>query len=287
MLRSLGLRSFLFAWAVTLTLVSCGKETTPVTSDDAAVDAASSEAVLSAQRPGDGGDGAYAAIAAAAVADPARSEADRERDERRKPEAMLTFMKVKPGLSVFEIEAGDGYMTELFSRAVGSEGSVVMQNPEQFREFAGAKIDARLADNRLPNVRASYSTFDALDADDASMDLVTWVWGPHELYYHPESGPGPGDPATAYSEIFRILKPGGAFVVIDHAAADGSPETTGNDLHRIDPAIVKRMAERAGFVLEGDSDFLVNPDDPLSADIAVASIRGRTSQFALRFRKPG
>lgn len=222
MLKSLDLRSFLFAWAAALTLVSCGKETTPAAPDDAAVEAASPEAAPAETRAGESGD----VVAAAAVADPARSEADRERDESRKPEAMLTFMEVKPGLSVFEIEAGDGYMTELFSRAVGSEGSVVMQNPEGFRNFSGDKIDARLADNRLPNVRASYSNFDALDANDASMDLVTWVWGPHELYYHPEGG-DLGDPATAYSEIFRILKPGGAFVVIDHAAAEGSPELAG------------------------------------------------------------
>ena len=146
-------------------------------------------------------------------------------------------------------------------------------------------VDARLADNRLPNVRASYSTFDALDANDASMDLVTWVLGPHDLYYHPESAPAPGDPAKAYSEIFRILKPGGAFVVIDHVAAEGSPETTGHDLHRIDPAIVKLMVERAGFVLEAEGDFLVNPDDSLSVSIEDIQ-RGHTSQFALRFRRP-
>lgn len=225
------------------------------------------------------------AAIAAAVADPARFEADREQDERRKPGAMLTFMEVKPGLSVFDIEAGAGYMTELLSRAVGSEGSVVMQNPQGFRAFAGDKIDARLAENRLPNVRASYSNFDALDAGDASMDLVTWVWGPHELYCHAECG-HLGDPATTYSEIFRILRPGGAFVVIDHAAAEGSPETTGNDLHRIDPAIVKRMAKRAGFVLEAEGNFLVNPHDPLTVHTGAASIRGRTSQFVLRFRKP-
>lgn len=285
MLKSLDLRSFLFAWAAALTLVSCGTETTPAAPDNGAVETASPEAAPAETRVDEGGDLAYAAIAAAA--DPARPEDDRERDVSRKPEAMLTFMEVEPGLSVFEIEAGDGYMTELFSRAVGSEGSVVMQNPEQFRDFAGAKIDARLANNRLPNVRASYSYFDALDADDASMDLVTWVWGPHELYCYADCGDvDVGDPATAYSEIFRILKPGGAFVVIDHAAAEGSPETTGNDLHRIDPAIVKRTAEQAGFVLEAEGDFLVNPDDPLTVHIGVASIRGRTSQFALRFKRP-
>lgn len=281
MQRSLDVRSLLYVWAATLTLVSCGKQPPPATADDSAVEMASPEAAPAETRAGESGNVAYGAIA-----DPARFEADRERDERRKPEAMLTFMEVEPGLSIFEIEAGDGYMTELFSRAVGSEGSVVMQNPEEFRDFAGDRIDARLADNRLPNARASYSYFDALDADDASIDLVTWVWGPHELYYRPESGPAPGEPATAYSEIFRILKPGGAFVVIDHAAAEGSPETTGHELHRIDPAIVKRMAQQAGFVLKAEGDFLVNPNDPLTVDIGDTSIRGRTSQFALRFRRP-
>lgn len=285
MLKSRDPRRFLFAWAAALTLVSCGSETTPAGPDDAAVATSSPEAAPAETHAGESSELAYAAIAAA-VADPARPEADRERDESRKPKAMLTFMEVKPGLSVFEIEAGGGYMTELFCRAVGSEGRVVMQNPEQFRDFAGERIDARLADSRLPNVRASYSTFDALDANDASMDLVTWVWGPHELYYRPESGPAPGEPATAYSEIFRILKPGGAFVVIDHAAAEGSPETTGHELHRIDPAIVKRMAQQAGFVLKAEGDFLVNPNDPLTVNIGDTSIRERTSQFALRFRKP-
>jgi len=232
------------------------------------------------------GDKGHPAIAAA-IEHPARPDADREQDKNRKPEAMLSFMNVKPGLAIFEIEAGGGYMTELFSRAVGSKGSVVMQNPKEFRNFMGDKIDARLANGRLPNVRASYSYFDALEAGDASKDLVAWVWGPHELYCRAECGNAPlGDPAKAYSEIFRILKPGAPFVVIDHAAADGSPETTGNDLHRIDPAIVKRMAKKAGFVLDAEGTFLVNPDDPLTVPVGAASIRGRTSQFVLRFIKP-
>ena len=220
-----------------------------------------------------------------AVADPARPEADRKLDESRKPVAMLTFMEAKPGLTIFDIEAGAGYTTELLSRAVGTRGSVVMQNHKEARNFMGDKIDARLADNRLPNVRASYSKFDALDAKDGSIDLVTWVWGPHELYCRAECG-DVGDPGTAYSEVFRILRPGGAFVVIDHAARAGSPETTGNDLHRIDPAIVKRMAKQAGFVLDMEGDFLDNPKDSLSVNVGDPSIRGHTSQFALRFRKP-
>jgi predicted methyltransferase len=228
----------------------------------------------------------YAAVAAAAVADPARPEADRADDERRKPAAALEFFQVRPGIAVFEVEAGAGWYTELLSHAVGADGVVIMQNPESFRAFVGEQIDARLANNRLANVRQSLSAFDALDAEDSSVDLVTWVQGPHELYFKPSDGVELGDPAKAYAEVFRILKPGAAFVAIDHSAAAGAPETTGNDLHRIDRAIVVEMAEGAGFVLEAESDFLANPADSRTITVFDPSIRGQTDQFALRFRKP-
>ena len=228
----------------------------------------------------------YAGLAAAAVADPRRPEADRAEDARRQPAAALEFFRVEPGMTVFEIEAGAGWYTELLSHLVGPDGSVVMQNPEGFRAFVGEQIDARLKDGRLANVRQSLSTFDALDAPDAGVDAVTWVQGPHELYYTPGDGASLGDPARAYAEIFRILKPGAVFAVIDHSALAGAPETSGNELHRVDRAIVVAMAEAAGFRLEAESDFLANADDPRTITVFDPAIRGRTDQFALRFKKP-
>jgi predicted methyltransferase len=228
----------------------------------------------------------YAAVAAAAVADPGRPDEDRKDDDRRKAATALEFMQIAPGDYVFEIEAGSGWYTELYARAVGPEGAVVMQNPQGFLSFVGEQINARLADNRLANVRQSLSIFDKFDAGDGSADLVTWVQGPHELYYRPDDGSSLGDPAASYAEIYRITKPGGAFVVIDHSAVAGAPETTGNDLHRIDRAIVVAMAEAAGFHLEAESDFLANPEDPRTIAVFDPAIRGHTDQFALRFRKP-
>jgi predicted methyltransferase len=271
------------AGAAALALAACGQkaETTPEpAASGEAASAATEDRTANAGNVVD-----YAAIAAAAIADPARSEEDRAKDEPRKAQETLAFMEVAPGAAVFEIEAGGGYYTELFSHAVGAAGSVVMQNPEGFRNFVGDEIDARLADGRLANVRESYSNFDAFDAPDSSVDLVTWVWGPHELYYHPE-GRSLGDPAKSYAEIFRVLKAGGAFVVIDHSAVDGAPETTGNDLHRIDKAIIMQMADQAGLTLVSDEDFLANPEDTRTIGVFDPSIRGHTDQFALRFRKP-
>jgi predicted methyltransferase len=276
-------RSLVFAGAAALALAACGqKGEAPAPAEKSVAE----EMGMGEEAPAPAPALDYAAIAAAAVAVPGRPEEDRTNDARRKPEPTLAFMEVAPGLKIFELEAGGGYYTELLSRAVGPDGSVVMQNPEEMLQYVGDDIEARLADDRRPNVRQSLSNFDALDAGDASMDLITWIWGPHELFYHPESGAMLGDPAQSFAEIYRILKPGGAFVVIDHSAEAGAPETTGNDLHRIDKAIIKNMGEEAGFTLEAEGDFLANPEDPLTIAIFDPSIRGRTDQFALRFRKP-
>lgn len=264
-------------------LAACAKKEEPAApAAEPAVEAASEPASAEPAAP----EIDYAAVAAAAVADAARPEEDRKDDERRKPATALEFFQVAPGMTVFEIEAGGGWYTELLSHAVGPSGAVVMQNPEGFLKFVGEQIAARLADNRLANVRQSISTFDALDAADASVDVATWVQGPHELYLKSGEGETLGDPTKSYAEIYRILKPGGVFAVIDHSATAGAPETTGNDLHRVDRAIVIGLAEAAGFRLEAESDFLANPDDARTVAVFDPAIRGHTDQFALRFRKP-
>lgn len=272
---------------VALALTACGKKSEQAgeSAPPAAVEEAAPAATGEDQAMGEAGAAPdYAAIAAAAVADSGRPEADRAEDERRKPEVALAFMEVAPGMKVFEVEAGAGWYTELLSRTVGPNGVVVMQNFKGFQDFVGDKIAERLKDGRLANVRQSITNFDMLDEEDGAVDLVTWVQGPHEIYFKPK-GASLGDPAKAYAEIARILKPGGAFVVIDHSAESGAPETTGDTLHRIDKAIVMQMADQAGFTLVGESDFLANPEDPLTVGVFDPSIRGHTDQFALRFKK--
>ena len=264
------LTKLLIGSSALLMATACGET---ATTNDAATDAEAQTAVD------------YDAIAAAAVASDDRWADDAANDERRKPAESLAFFKVAPDMSIFEMEAGGGYFTELYSLAVGSGGSVVMQNPEGFLAFVGDEINARLADNRLANVRQSLTMFDALDAEDNSMDLVTWVQGPHDLYYLPEDGSMLGDPAGAFAEIYRITKPGGAFVIIDHSALEGAPAETGNTLHRMDKALAVSMAEAAGFAFESESDFLAQPDDDRTIMVFSPEIRGKTDQFAVRLVK--
>jgi predicted methyltransferase len=227
----------------------------------------------------------HAARAAAALSDPARPEADHADDALRKPANVLAFIGIEPGMTVFEMEAGTGYYTELFSTLVGADGEVIMQNPAVFDTFLGDAVPTRV-DGRLENVRVSKTNFDNLDAEDGSADIVTWMLGPHELYYTPNGGGPLGDVEATYAEIARVLKPGGVFVALDHAAADGSPETTGGATHRIDPQIVKDLAMEAGLVFSGESDVLRNPQDSYETGVFDASVRRKTDRFLYKFTKP-
>ena len=118
----------------------------------------------------------------------------------------------------------------------------------------------------------------------AGLDLVFTAQNYHDLHM----GVFPGDTAEKVNAaVFQALKPGGLYVIIDHHAAAGSGHSAADGLHRMDVEAVKREVQAAGFVLDGESDVLVRTDDPMTANVFDPSIRGRTSQFMLRFRKPG
>jgi len=97
---------------------------------------------------------------------------------------------------------------------------------------------------------------------------------------------GPVDMTAFNRAVYAALKPGGIYVVLDHVAAKGAPADVTETLHRIEPDIVRREVEAAGFKLDSESSLLANPSDPHTADPFDPSIRGRTDQFIMRFRKP-
>jgi predicted methyltransferase len=222
---------------------------------------------------------------AAALDSADRPVEDRDRDATRMPRETLEFAGLEPGMTVLELEAGSGYFTEILSRAVGPDGRVIMQNPAAFDAFLGDRVTTRLADDRLANVEVSKTNFDDLSPADGSVDLVTWIQGPHELWYTLEGVDTLGDPGTSFEEIARVLKPGGALLVVDHMAAEGTGPEVGGDLHRILPEHITELAEMAGLTLEDSADFLENPEDPLDNNVFDESIRGETSQFVILYRK--
>lgn len=221
---------------------------------------------------------------AAALSHPDRPSADAASDAARKPAQVLAFAGLQTGMNVLELEAGGGYYTEILSRAVGANGSVILQHAPGLMGFIGDGIDIRTANNRLRNVTVSISNFDALDAADNSIDMVTWILGPHELGFAPD-GASLGDPNGAFREIVRVLKPGGVLLASDHIAPNGAGLEAGGTLHRIEQSVVTRMATDAGLTQVGSSDLLKNPADPLTVGVFSPSIQGNTSQFIVLYRK--
>jgi predicted methyltransferase len=89
--------------------------------------------------------------------------------------------------------------------------------------------------------------------------------------------------------VFRALKPGGLYVVIDHSARPGAGLGDARSLHRIEESALRREIEDVGFHLERSSDFLRNPDDARDwndSPTAAGNRRGTSDRFALAFVKP-
>lgn len=220
-----------------------------------------------------------------AIADPARPAADRERDTARKPAEMLTFAKVRPGEKVVDLMPGAGYFTRLFSVAVGPKGKVFAFIPTEVEKFEKGPMPANASspDAKHPNVVFLVAPI----ADFATPEKVDMIWTSQN--YHDLHDPfmGPVDMKTFDKAVYDALKPGGLFVVEDHAALPGSGVSATNTLHRIDPAVVKQEVTSVGFVFDGESKVLRNPADPHTVKVFDPSIRGHTDQFVYRFRKPG
>ena len=220
---------------------------------------------------------------AAAVADPGRPAADTARDTARKPGEMLELAQIKPGDQVLEILPGGGYFTRMLSKAVGPKGHVYAAVPDPKSAFAEPAAAAIAADPAYANVSVIQITAPAMSALPP-LDLIWTSQNYHDLHLTAVHIDVPG-----LDKLWlHALKPGGRLLVIDHVALAGAPLTeTADKLHRIDPAAAKAEIVGAGFVLDGQSDALRNPADPHTALVFDASIRGKTDQFALRFRKPG
>lgn len=220
---------------------------------------------------------------AKALADKSRPAADTARDADRKPGELLEYAGVKPGARVADLIMGGGYFTRVLAAAVGPTGEVTAYQPQEFIRFqASYGEDQKKVAGAYANVKANSQSLQALDLPDG-LDLVLTVQNYHDLHLTPF----PKDTAAKVNaEVFKSLKPGGVYLVVDHVGAAGSGMDAPHKVHRIDPAIVKQEVEAAGFRLEGQSQLLANKDDPHTANVFDGPLKGKTDQFVMKFRKP-
>ena len=223
-------------------------------------------------------------LLAAAPAAISQAPADALSDPALKGPEVIAFAGVKPGDKIADIIAGR--FVRAFSGAVGPTGhvyavepaEVVAAHPEVMKMISGLASMPAYA-----NVTVSSGPINAMTLP-SGLDEVFIRQNYHDLH---DKFMGPADVPAFNRHVFAALKPGGVFVVLDHAAPAGSGLADTDTTHRIDEATVKSEVEAAGFVLDGESNILANPADDHSKFVFDPAIRGHTDQFLLRFKKPG
>lgn len=224
----------------------------------------------------------------AGVDNPARTEANRERDADRKPGKVLAFFGVEEGMTVVDLASGGGYFTEIFAGAVGSSGQVRAQNR------AGERFEGRRAALEEQYARFDNITIDVTEAgaalpyEDNSVDMVLLSLIIHHLHFDAESGETmPESSAAIYADVRRVLKPGGVFAVIEHKAPDGTTREQSDAWHRISEDVMAADVTSAGFVLDGSNDEIHNnPGDDLKNVWFDTGLRGKTTRLVHRYKSP-
>ena len=222
----------------------------------------------------------------AAVADSSRPAADTARDENRKPAEMLAFAGIGPGKVVVDMLPGGGYFTRIFAKAVEPGGRVYA--------YFGSQYDARLKgqgkdpDNQFADLKHTYPNLGVIHGplpQFVTPEPVDVVWT-SQNYHDMHNKQYAMDVNEVNKSVFKSLKPGGYYVIIDHKAAESAGDDVTETLHRIKESTVKKEVEAAGFKLVAEGKDLTFPGDDGTKRVFENDIRGKTNQFMLKFQKP-
>lgn len=201
---------------------------------------------------------------------------------------LIRFARVDAGATVIDVYPGDGDWTRLFSDTVGPKGRVYSFVPAEAAHFKNDPV----GNMRTLAKEPGRENVEAVSADLVAMPEVTqpadvlWL---HLFYHdlHTALMQSKGATAADFNRaVYDRVKPGGYYVIVDHAAAGTAGTSVAQSLHRIYPASVRKEVEAAGFLLDAESNMLANKDDPRSVKVFDPAIKGETDRFVYRFVKP-
>lgn len=228
--------------------------------------------------------GSLEAVIKAAMAAEDRPEADKARDANRRPLETLKFFKLDGSMRVLELMPGGGWYTRLLAPALKEEGELFVAvgttRIEQSLLTQPGYEDVKVVEmkgefNRAEGARRFNISNMSLDAE--RIDLALTFRNLHNLT---EAGR-----AQMNRAVYGALKPGGLYGIIDHTRRHMS-EDTSESWRRLDPVLVIREVQAAGFELVDFSDLHHRPDDELIYEVGRRSVSGNTDRFTLLFRKP-
>ena len=221
-------------------------------------------------------------VIAKAVANPARPADHREADPLRKPAKTLAFSGVRPGMTVGEFYPGGGYFTRMLSYVVGPQGHVYGIENRGWKGAVKADQDLFKECPKCTNVTMDAQPFGTV-AFPKPLDLAWVTQNYHDLKI---AEYGTVDTVAFNRAVYKALKPGGIFFILDHQGPANLTEEQIAKMHRINRDLVVKEVTSVGFKLVAEGKFLRRPGDDHTLSIFDKAIQGHTDQYALKFVKP-
>jgi len=235
-----------------------------------------------------------AAVVRTAMSEEGRLSDDIARDIRSKPEAVIPLLRIEAGATVVDIFGSGGYYSELLATVVGEGGEVWLHNNDGFEAWGINGLSDRFDKREIGNIKRHTRSGINLDLGEETMDAAILVMALHDIYVIPKRYNGEkyvpvGRPANSkyfLEQIYRALKPGSRFVVVEHAGDASMESEEVFDLHRMLESLARSEVESVGFRFVESSDALRNPNDDRSMIVFDSDIKGQTDRFVLSFEKP-
>ena len=237
-----------------------------------------------------------------------RSDGNRARDQYRRPKETLSFFGFRSDMTVVEFSPGGGWYTEILAPALRDSGKLYAPHYDM---NAGAYERRNLSGflrklGETPDVYDQVTVTTITDpggepiAPLASVDLVVTFRNVHN-WLDPTAG-GEGSATATFTEMFKVLKPGGILGVVEHRWPDAKTEDPVSSNGYVSEERVKALAGAAGFEFVDRSDHNRNPKDThdhpngvwtlppgLDADDADKEKYrqiGESDRMVLKFRRP-
>jgi len=241
----------------------------------------------------------------------ARRDETRARDEWRHPLETLSFIGIRPDMTIVEVLPGNGgWYTQILTPLTAEQGRIIgvtypenlwvqmfsSWNEDSYERF-GADITQMGRYMSIEGVDSAHPiigyTIDSIpDEEDGQADAVLIFRAMHHLFRFEQPLVD-----TALSEVFDMLAPGGVVGVVQHRAPeDADAEFANGNNGYLKQSDVIAAFERAGFVLEEASEINANPNDPAdgyvwrlppsTTDNPDTLEIGESDRMTLRFRKP-
>ena len=192
-----------------------------------------------------------------AINSPDRTSKNVIRDKYRNPYETITFFKIEPNMTVVELSPGAGWYTEIFANYLHEPGNLIAahfdsNSDREYFKRGRANFEKKIKSSKM------YSNVSIVDlssnlAPENSVNAVVTFRNLHN-WIGPQMD-------TIFQNIYKALKPGGLFGVVEHRAKDGTSLDVMKKSGYVTEDYAISIAKKHGFVLVDKSEINANPKD--------------------------